>query len=267
MPFVRQQAASNYHKHNRKTKLSRYDITGPIPNRARNKERSVQQQKRQKRQCETWTPTRYQKNCRKHEQPKDNGTRNRPGVQPHCRIDAIAKGCKQVAKCNSRRSPCICHKVIRSTHKKVFRQIVGAYYIWGPKTKRLQLPRFKVYRRVTREHRGPMSPKPILKMLRIKVFIPFKRIDKTGAIHLFVTIERKQLVHIRTVGLGHITVKRSNAGHLGKRNTHRLNSFRWNNADCRVHGPRNNQAYNKRQTERCGQTRGRLQRGNAAEPA
>ena len=45
MPIVRQQAASNYHKHNRKTKLSRYDITGPIPNRARNKERSVQQQK------------------------------------------------------------------------------------------------------------------------------------------------------------------------------------------------------------------------------
>lgn len=133
MSFFRQQAASNYHKHNRKTKLSRYDITGPIPNRARNKECSVQQQKRQKRQCETWTPTRYQKNCRKHEQPKDNGTRNRPSPQSECFIDTVSKGCKQVAKPHSRRSLAIGHEIIRRAHEKIFRQTVGALYIWAQK--------------------------------------------------------------------------------------------------------------------------------------
>ena len=57
-------------------------------------------------------------------------------------------------------------------------------------------------------------------MVRIKVIVPFKRIDNTGVVNLFVTIKRKQLVHIRTVGLGHIAIERGNASHLSKRNTH-----------------------------------------------
>lgn len=56
-------------------------------------------------------------------------------------------------------------------------------------------------------------------MVRIKVIVPFKWIDKTGVVNLLVTIERKQLVHIRTVGLGHIAIERDNTSHLGKRNT------------------------------------------------
>lgn len=162
MPFVRQQATRNYHKYNRKAKLSRYDITGPIPNRARNKERSVQQQKRQKRQCETWTPTRYQKDYRKHEQPKDKGTRNRPGVQSNHLIDTVSKGCKQVAKPHSCRSLTIGHEIIRRAHEKIFRQTVSPLYVWRPKTKRLQFPGLKAHRRISQKHRYPMSPESIL---------------------------------------------------------------------------------------------------------